>query len=270
MSLKSKFLWLVTRHPLLYVMRSVLFSRNSAFVHENEIETFADCNSVSDVHPLFFEVNSKMDISPTDSNFSKAGKIGIYLRANTKVGPGAGLSSGQTLQKMLYGSGGVCSDFSIVFNVFCLINQIPVREWHCADRLYKTRFGHAFNEIYDNQQQKWIAIDVHKGIYFTNHQKHLSVDELFSGLRAGKPLEYKFLSNYEPPHKDRLLSVYSAQTIPFLVSNYKIKILDPFLEKHSALPVPLLMIWSWLLRKNYRFVFYFDNYRQKLLESFST
>jgi hypothetical protein len=88
----------------------------------------------------YFEVNRSMNLNPEMETLEKALEIGRYLRANVKGGRGLGLSSEQTLEKMLGEKGGVCSDFSQIFCIFCLINDIKVKEWGCVDGLYNGKF----------------------------------------------------------------------------------------------------------------------------------
>lgn len=60
-----------------------------------------------------------------------------------KGGAVLGLSSKKTLEIMLARQGGVCSDFSQIFNIFCFINRIRVRECGCIDPLYKVLCGNS-------------------------------------------------------------------------------------------------------------------------------
>ena len=43
--------------------------------------------------------------------------------------PGLSVPSEEALKIMLAGKGGVCSDMVQIFNNFCVINDIKVREW---------------------------------------------------------------------------------------------------------------------------------------------
>lgn len=167
---------------------------------------------------------------------------------------------------MLSGEGGVCSDFSQIFCVFCLINNIRVREWGCVDRMYKSRFGHSFNEVYAPELQKWVAIDIHKSIIFKNsHGEYLSAVELFGDLRLTKPVLFDSFSTYLPPKPYRIPLVYSSGTIPFLIDNYCIAVNDRFCTRFQKFPPMVINVIMILYRKNYRFVFVKDNYREKLL-----
>ena len=233
------------------------------------MEVFGDVNQVIDIPQLFHDVNKQIGLNPDLSHFEKAKQIGRFLRSNTKVGPAVSLSAVSTLSEMLYGNGGVCSDFALVFNIFCLLNDIPSREYNSVDKLYNAQYGHAFNEIYDDALKQWIAIDIHKGIYFVDaDQRPESVDSLFENLRKGNLLHFIYYSDYQPARPERLIKVYSKETIVYLVSNYRIKDIDNILEQYSAWPTFAIVFMMILKRKNYRFVFLADNYKKLLFPKF--
>ncbi len=268
MVLKKKLLWVFRRHPALYYIRYALLSRNLKS-GLGEMEVFGDVNDVSDIPELFFEVNAQIGIEPEMSNLEKAIQIGKFIIENTKGGPALSLSAEATLTGMLNGNGGVCSDFALVFNVFCLLNNIPSREYNSVDKIYNPEYGHAFNEIYDNELEKWIAIDINKGIYFFDNDQNMeSVTSLFAHLRKGEALKYNFFSDYQPPRPERLEKIYSKETIAYLVSNYRIKDIDKILERYSKWPMFAVVIVMMLKRKNYHFSLLNDNYKQKLFPLF--
>ena len=59
---------------------------------------------------------------------------------------------------------GHCSDITQVFNGLAISSGIPVREWGMSFGGFNGT-GHAFNEVYDAGQGKWIFIDSHKSFY---------------------------------------------------------------------------------------------------------
>lgn len=264
--IKNKVSKIITRHPILYYIRYLLISKNHNQKCSDNIGCFNDSNSIEDVPLLFFEINKKINLPSSLDEFDKAILIANYLNKNSKAGQGLGLSSKITLEKLINGKGGVCSDFSLLFSVFCLINNIKVKEWGCTDKLYKSEFGHSFNEIYSTKQSKWIAIDSQKGIYFINNQMTpLSTIELFEYLRLGNDLEYILFSVYNPKNIVRLNSVYSKITIPFIINNYNLKINDYYLDKYqNKYPLLLINILLILKRKNHNFIFILDNYKKRL------
>lgn len=227
-------------------------------------------NPLSAVPQIYFEVNTAINLDPKRDEYDKAIQIGKHLRTHMKGGPGIGLSSKKTLEKMLNNEGGVCSDFSQIFNLFCLINDIKVREWGCIDRFYRTRYGHSFNEIYSTQRQQWIAIDIHKAIVFTDENGALlSAVDLFKTLRAHKRVEFVHYSDYISRDHDRTTLVYAAHTIPFIIGNNKSEVTDRYFEMYQERLSPILIHMMILLRrKNHKFIFVMDNYKQKLLPEF--
>jgi hypothetical protein len=258
----------IVRHPILYYVRYILLSRNNPGKSTDTMGCLNDINDLNGIPPLYYEVNSRINFAPGMDEFEKALEIAKFLRNTIAGGPGLGLSSGKTLEKMLAGQGGVCSDFSQIFNVFCFINAIKVKEWGCVDRLYKSRFDHAFNEIYSTRFAKWIALDTHKGIYFNCAENSipLSTMELFQYLRSDKKLQFTLLSDYAPKNIDRISFVYCKSALPFLISDYKNKVNDDFLNKYDhILPSSVINLMLILLRKNHHFIFVMDNYKIKLL-----
>lgn len=268
MTISQKISKAILRHPVLYYVRYLMISKNGKLQHTDTIGIFNEVNDVKTVPQLYFEINALIDPDLQADEFERALQIGRYLRKNIKGGTGLGLASAETLRKMLAGEGGVCSDFSQIFSIFCLINNIPVKEWGCIDRFYKTRFGHSFNEIYSSQRKQWIAIDIHKGIVFENDKGgYFSAVELFEDLRKDHPLRYRFIADYVPVKLERIAEVYSKITIPFIVSNYKNNVNDYFLSRFRKLPPFLINLIMIACRKNHQFVFVLDNYRKKLLQS---
>lgn len=244
-------------------------SKNFREKNADNIGCFNDINDINDIPGIYFEINRSIELNSKEGEFEQALVIAAYLRKNFKGGKGLGLSSSVTLEKMINGQGGVCSDFSLIFNIFCFINGIKVKEWGCVDRLYKSRFGHTFNEIYSSKLEKWIAVDCHKGIYFTAYTSTpLSAMELFQYLRSGNSLKYKSISDYVPKSIERTYSVYSKSTMPFIIDNYNNRINDHYLNKfQNVLPAFVINALLILLKLNHRFVFILDNYKQKLLPS---
>lgn len=258
------------RLPIAYYIRFALLSENAEIGSSRDLACFNNCNSISSVPQLFFEVNEKIKVNSAAGEYDKAIQIATYLRLHFKGGRGLGLSSRKTLEKMIAEEGGVCSDFSQIFNYFCLINDIKVREWGCIDKIYKPKYGHTFSEIYSSGKQKWIAIDVHKGIVFTDKDDNLlSAIELFSTLRAGESVEFLHYSEYTSPDLVRTPKVYAANTIPFLVCNDRNEEAEQYFEKYQETLTPILInILILLGRKNQKFLFVMDNFKNILLPKF--
>jgi hypothetical protein len=249
-------------------VRYILLSKNNNGKDIAAIGCFDDSNAIQDIPKLYIEINEKIPIDPTMDEYEKALEIGRFLRSSIVGGRGLGLSSEKCLKKMLAGEGGVCSDFSQIFNVFCFINGIKVKEWGCIDRFYKSQFGHSFNEFYSSRHKKWIAIDIQKSILFINPEDNIpfSVVELFTFLRNGNDLKFNFLSTYHPSDLERIYRVYSKKTIPFLICNYRTHANDYFLNTFQKVLPPFLINFIMIVfRKNHTFVFVLDNYKEKLL-----
>jgi hypothetical protein len=259
---------IINRHPLLYYIRYILISKNYKGKSVEKIGLFQDFNSIDAIPQLYFSINAKIPIDNSLDELDKALVIAKYLRQSIKGGTAIGLSSELTLEKMLDGKGGVCSDFSLIFNIFCFINGIKVKEWGSIDKFYNTQCGHSFNEIYSTKYQKWIAIDIHKSIVFEDvkNNKLFSVVDLFTDLRSGNPLVISHFSEYHSPKQERIQKIYSAHTIPFIISNNKNEVTDYYFNKFQNYFSPLFInAIIIILRMNHKFIFVLDNYRLKLL-----
>ena len=259
--IKGKLRWLLYRHPALYFIRFYLYKRryNSSLLDSESYNTY---NPKKDIPRIFHEVNSALSLTSNDG-LDKAIKLAKEIRLRIPGGPGLGLSSGKALEIMIQGEGGTCSDITQAYNNFCILNDIKIREWGIIDKLYGARFGHAFNEYYSEELQKWVLVDISKCIYFihpdTNIQ--LSALELFDMVKINEPIEYiSFLPdpglhfnkgldesvNHIYLHKDRL---------PFLISNYKIKFYDRLLNRfQSWLPTFVIHFMAVLLFNNVKFI----------------
>lgn len=266
--LLKKLARIINRHPLLYYVRYILISKNYKGKSVEKIGLFQDFNTLDAIPQLYFSINSKIQLDNSLDELDKALEIAKFLRQSIKGGTSIGLSSEITLEKMLAGKGGVCSDFSLIFNIFCFINGIKVKEWGCIDRFYNTQFGHSFNEIYSSKHQKWIAIDIHKSIVFEDVKNNnlFSVVDLFTDLRLGNPLVISHFSEYRSAKQERIQKLYCSRTIPFVISNNKNEVTDYYFNKFQNYFSPLFINTIIIvLRMNHKFIFVLDNYRLKLL-----
>jgi hypothetical protein len=268
-SIRQKFKWLVTRHPMLYYVRFAMICKNYKGKTE-ALPTFADRNRKEDVAPVFLKVNSEIPLDNNGDGFEKTMEISRWLRFKIKGGRGLGLSSDKALEMMLDGQGGICSDYSQMLNVFCLINDIPVREWGTVEKFYNPVRGHNYNEIWSEKRQKWIAIDFQKNLWFkkTGENEPLSVIELFAYLRGGNELAYEYFSDWRCIDMYKIDKTYSKNSIPFLIANYDNKVYDHYLNKYQdRYPSFVINAMMILMRKNYNFLFVMDNYKRKLFPS---
>lgn len=249
------------RHPLLYSIRFRLVSKA---VPSHRVESFYynRLNQKTDIPAIYYELNhlifSNETIELTD--IQKAEKIAVWLRNNIKGGPGLGHSSEKTIRKMVGGEGGVCSDFSQVFNNFCVINDLKVKEWglKIMTNDINIRGGHSFNEFYSKELQKWIFMDVSKSIYFyqSSSNQPLSVLETFNLKKEKVELHYaQFNTDYTIDYKNVNDLYLDSESYPFLITNYCNKTYDFFLDRYAFLPQALIHGILILSGKSYVFEF---------------
>ncbi|MBF2708761.1 transglutaminase domain-containing protein [Flavobacterium soyangense] len=258
--------WYLRRHPLLYKIRYKLVSKNSSLA---SIEKFCynDLNNKTDIPSNFFETNNLIFAnSRKDLNdFEKATTIAIWLKDNIKGGPGLGKSSSKALQKMIQGEGGVCSDFSQIYSNFCVINDIKVKEWGMKSLSKDSAVsgGHSFNEVYCEEFQKWIMIDIAKSIFFYHTNKDIPLstleyiqlkkekkDIIITAIRANNEIDHQYIENI----------FLISNSLPFIITNYNNKTYDYFLEKLGFFPESIIHGILILIGKGYAFEFPIEEY----------
>jgi hypothetical protein len=253
--------WYLRRHPVLYKIRYRLISKKASLA---SIESFCynDINKKTSIPPLFFEVNNLIftDTNENFSGFEKAKKIAIWLKNNVKGGPGLGKSSATALQKMINGEGGVCSDFSQIYSNFCVINEIKVKEWGMKSLSNDPNVsgGHSFNEVYCQEFQKWIMIDVAKSILFydANKKVPLSTLEYIHLKKQQKEINIIAIGTNDTFDNSKAKNIYLlANSLPFVITNYDNKTYDYYLDKLDFFPVSIIHGILVLTGKSYIFEF---------------
>lgn len=253
--------WYLRRHPLLYKIRFKLVSKNASF---ESIESFCynDINKKDNLPKMYFDLNNI--IFPEGitrlNDVEKGYKIATWLRNNVKGGPGLGKSSETALKKMINSEGGVCSDFSQVFNNFCVINDLKVKEWgvKILNNNKKTMGGHSFNEFYSNELQKWILIDVAKSVvfYHANEKTPLSTIEFINLKSENEKINFSNFNDNITIDEKGINDIYLIPfSYPFLITNYCNKTYDSFLNNLDFFPESIIHGLLVLFRKNYTYEF---------------
>lgn len=256
------------RSPFFYRVRNFLLFRK---INENQLSqiSYNNYNPKTTIPNFYYDINQQIfkNQSQDLSDYDKALKIAIWLRDHIKGGKGLGKDSTETLKLMLEGGYGVCSDFCQIYNNFCVINDIKVREWGLK-KVGSHLDGHALNEIYIEELNKWIAIDISKCIYFTKNESiPLSVVELFNtNYRQREVNVIKFNKNYSPNQKMIDKFYLSNNYIPFVIDKYINSRYDKFLKKFNSLPIPAIHGFLILINKSYNYKFIDDNSRKSNLE----
>ncbi|WP_053069185.1 transglutaminase domain-containing protein [Bizionia psychrotolerans] len=262
----KKLHWTLKRHPFLYVTRFRLLSKNSS------VAAIAPCryntmNGKDHIPNLFYTVNSEIFThGKPDSDLKLIKQMVTWLLAHTKVGPGLSEPSEQALHTLLYGSGGVCSDLAQVFNNFCVINDIPVREWGTTSAPFNpANGGHSFNEVYIKELQKWLLIDPSWGVLFYDVDKvPLSVIELYHLSRRDQFLHYEsFIPHQDIPQAQVTKNYLSSDITPFLICDYRNAIYDRYLKiARPYIPVFMIHFMVYLSGKSYHYKFPLDDYKK--------
>jgi hypothetical protein len=153
-----------------------------------------------------------------------------------------------------------------VFNNFCVINDISVREWGTTSAPFnRTNGGHSFNEVYIEELQKWLLIDPSWGFLFYNSAGlPLSVIELYELSRTEQVVHYKsFMPNLKIPSVQVTKNYLSSDITPFLICNYSNKTYDRYLKwARPYIPVFLIHFVVYVLGKSYHYKFPLDDYKK--------
>jgi len=247
----SKF-W--NRSPFFYKVRNKLLFRTIRAEDLSGI-TYNKCNPKDKIPRIYAETNTQI-IDKTSTglgDFDKALKIATWLRNHIKGGKGLGVDSENALKYMLKGGYGVCSDFCQVFNNFCVINDIKVREWGLK-KMGSHLDGHSINEVFDRKNGIWVCLDVSECIYFLdetdNTSTPLSVSELFFDTNR-KVTPHSFNPSYRKDPKKINKFYFSTLYYPFVIDNYVNSRYDYVLKKFKSLPIPIIHGILILLNKSY-------------------
>lgn len=262
----KKVSWLIKRHPFLYLTRFKLLSKNSN-LEEIEGIAYNQINLSKDIPNNFKQINEEIfkDGKPS-SDFEIAKVICLWLQDNIKGGPGLSEPSDRALRIMLEGKGGVCSDLTQIFNNFCVINGIKVREWGTTRAPFNKEYGgHSFNEIYSETLQKWILMDISSCLLFYNKSKEpLSVIELYQLIRIKKDFSFETFNQSKPLVENNVRRNYlNPDTIPFLICNYSNKTYDSVLRYTKPIvPVFVSHFLIFVIGKSYYYSFPLDDYKK--------
>ena len=264
--IRKKIRWLVKRHPLLYKIRFKLLSKNSDLTGIEGI-SYNQVNKASEIPLNYHEVNAKIfeGVSDTLTDLEKVIKIASWLKANIKGGSGLSEPSEMALNTMLSGDGGVCSDMAQVFNNFCVINDILVREWGATSAPFNLNYGgHSFNEVYISELNQWVLIDVSYTIFFYDSRNNkLSVPEFFKLKRQNKKVVYKSFVEDSEAVKEAVDKNYLNESIvPFLICDYSNKTYDWHLSRFRPFfPIFTIHFFIFMINKSYHYKFPLDNFK---------
>ncbi|TDD75500.1 transglutaminase domain-containing protein [Flavobacterium caseinilyticum] len=259
--MSRSFIWYFRRHPILYKIRFRLLSKRSC---RDSIEDFSynEMNKKTDIPKIYHELNSLIfkQLKSEITDLDKAKQIATWLRNNIKGGPGLGKSSATALRKMMNGEGGVCSDFSQVFNNFCVINDLKVKEWGLKIMSNDSAIsgGHAFNEVYSKEFQKWVLIDVSKSILFYDVSPGipLSVFEIVQRKNENHKISFSSFNDLITTENKRINDLYvTSDFSAFVITNYSNKVYDSYLDKLTFLPESIIHGLLFLIGKSYTFEF---------------
>lgn len=262
----KKLRWTLKRHPFLYLTRFRLLSKNSDAYAISSI-SYNDWNKKEEVPDYFYDINAKIfQAGIPDSDLDKAKQLSSWLCEHTKVGPGLSEPSAKALETMLYGNGGVCSDLAQIYNNFCVINDLQVREWGTTSAPFsRNNGGHSFNEVFLKDLDKWVLIDPSWGMLFYNDQNEpLSVLELYELSRKGQTINYRTFIEGKIIKLEHVMKNYlNTDVTPFLICAYRNKTYDCYLKlARPYVPVFIIHFFVFLSGRSYYYKFPLDDYKK--------
>lgn len=262
----KKLHWTLKRHPFLYLTRFRLLSKNCT-INDIAEHTYNSNNPKEEISKVFYDTNRLIfKHEKPKTNFEMVRQLCIWLNEHIKGGPGLSEPSARALTIMLEGKGGVCSDVVQVFNNFCVINDLQVREWGSINAPFnRDNGGHSFNEVYMRELQKWVLIDPFFGGYFCNeNQDPLSVIEMYQLRRANVPILYQSLLAENNIKQERIdKSYFNSDIVPFLIYNYRNKVYDWYLKwTRPYIPVFIIHFVVFMTGKSYHYKFPLDDYKK--------
>lgn len=262
----KKLHWTLRRHPFLYMTRFRLLSKNSSAAAIEAI-SYNVLNKKEDMPRNFYKVNELIfEKAKPDTDLELVKQMVSWLYEHTRVGPGLSEPSDKALEVMVYGKGGVCSDMAQIFNNFCVINDIQVREWGTTSAPFNPENGgHSFNEVYIKELQKWVLIDATLGLLFYDEQEMpLSVLELYQLSRRGETVRYRSFIEDRVIEEGQVIKNYlNTDVTPFLICDYRNKVYDTYLRwARPRVPVFLIHFAVYVIGKSYHYKFPFDDYKK--------
>jgi len=119
--------------------------------------------------PYLADAVRQLDFSQARDNWSRSQIIARHLQGFIRdKGPVmAGLE--QTYRKVVTEGEGYCGDYARLFSAMAQAAGIPVRQWSFSFDSYGGH-GHIFNEIWDEQSGRWLAIDVYNNYLYVDAQ----------------------------------------------------------------------------------------------------
>lgn len=264
--------YLFRRHPFFYRARFALitkFTDSNLFKHGFSKEYF----DRSQIPQEFQNIIQRLELN-SERTFLCAKKIAFDLSHGHRRGKGLSCDSVTALRSIYSGTGGCCSDYSQVFLGLCLAAGITVREWGMTVDFYLSpgSLGHAFNEIYSTEFDKWVFVDTDRSLYATNREtvQPLGVAEMIDLVTSARSdqIEFHYIDDdrkfqKSPPYQDIYLN---PDNIFFLISNNYVFDQDYFLRWSFLVPLPFLHCLMFLSGNYEQYFVYTNSHNSELMK----
>jgi Transglutaminase-like superfamily len=114
--------------------------------------------------PIPEELSHWHGLTRTGDTLSRGLAMARALSVKPRLGDPIQRSTAATLAVIEAVGTGYCVDYTKVFSALAYAVGIPVREWAFSFDGFGGH-GHIFNEVWDNDNQRWLMIDVFHGFY---------------------------------------------------------------------------------------------------------
>ena len=216
--------------------------------------------------PAFFTEIVEATVPPEargDPALAKALRLARHLRVTSRHGEPIQANARETYEKIVSGQGGYCSDYTQAFNALALAAGLDVREWGFTWETMAN--GHAFNEIWDPDLEKWVFIDAFTSFYVVDADTGTPMGALeFRSSLLGEPGAGKaqvvpiVAERFGFKSEEKALDWY-RRGVPrmFLLLGNNVFSYDenPVIRLAESLPRSVEMLFAILLGEHPRFLF---------------
>jgi hypothetical protein len=211
------------------------------------------------VPDVFQQTITRFDLIGTDT-LDTARRIARHLSRGHPRGRCLSTHLTAALRSIRRHYGGCCSDYAQVFVALCTAAGVPAREWGLCDGFTTMNFGHAFNEVFSTEHQKWVLVDSFLSVYATAQGTPLGVTELVDRVASGQieDIRFHWIDETQQPKATPWVTQYylGPRNLFFLTGNYNVFEEDQMLRAFGWLPTSLVHSVLLFLGRYHRFWLY--------------
>ena len=131
---------------------------------------------LSEAPPVIVQATASALTSTSATDLQKATDVGRFVGDNPRHGKPIQSDTLTTYKQVKQNGRGYCADYSQLFLAFANSAGLPAREWGFG--LHGFDAGHAFNEFYARDLEKWVFIDIFHSFYVVDGKSRLPLSAL--------------------------------------------------------------------------------------------